>query len=175
MCYQRTRSLCSPGRNSRTICQHQLTKCSRVGEKFLDWADEPIPLETIIESVTLYWFTETLPRSIYHYREVRPVLAPTSARHCRDRTHLQPRTFRRPRLGMPKILGGISASRLDSLIFRRSLSQHHALGLRQLGTWCSGGHMRRYGLSWACWKHLLTLHREDILQRWKDRKNFLMI
>lgn len=52
-----------------TTSIHRLTKC-RIGEKFLDWAGETIPLETILESVTLYWFTETFPRSIYHYREV---------------------------------------------------------------------------------------------------------
>ncbi|KAI9738745.1 MAG: hypothetical protein M1834_008252 [Cirrosporium novae-zelandiae] len=43
-----------------------------IGEKFLDWVDEPLPLETILESVTLYWLTETFPRSIYHYREGFP-------------------------------------------------------------------------------------------------------
>jgi microsomal epoxide hydrolase len=44
----------------------------RVGEKFLDWVDvrDPLPLETILESISLYWFTETFPRSIYFYREV---------------------------------------------------------------------------------------------------------
>ncbi|KAH1943513.1 hypothetical protein KXV69_007433 [Aspergillus fumigatus] len=41
-----------------------------VGEKFLDWVDEPLPLETILDFVSLYWFTETYPRAIYFYREV---------------------------------------------------------------------------------------------------------
>ncbi|KAL1982328.1 hypothetical protein VTN96DRAFT_1422 [Rasamsonia emersonii] len=40
-----------------------------IGEKFLDWVDDPLPLETILESVSLYWLTETFPRSIYPYRE----------------------------------------------------------------------------------------------------------
>lgn len=42
----------------------------RVGEKFLEWVDdrEPIPLDTILRMVTLYWFTSTFPRSIYPYR-----------------------------------------------------------------------------------------------------------
>ncbi|XHG09607.1 hypothetical protein AWENTII_012654 [Aspergillus wentii] len=39
------------------------------GEKFLDWVDEPLPDETILEFVSLYWLTETFPRSIYTYRE----------------------------------------------------------------------------------------------------------
>ncbi|PYH97726.1 alpha/beta-hydrolase [Aspergillus ellipticus CBS 707.79] len=52
-----------------------------IGEKFLDWAGETIPLETILESVTLYWLTETLPRSIYHYRENVP---PPKVRQAED-------------------------------------------------------------------------------------------
>ncbi|RAK84782.1 epoxide hydrolase [Aspergillus costaricaensis CBS 115574] len=52
-----------------------------IGEKFLDWADEAIPLETILESVSLYWFTETFPRSIYHYRENVP---PPKLRQAED-------------------------------------------------------------------------------------------
>ncbi|KAK9561076.1 hypothetical protein V6Z88_000851 [Aspergillus fumigatus] len=43
-----------------------------VGEKFLDWVDEPLPLETILDFVSLYWFTETYPRAIYFYREDFP-------------------------------------------------------------------------------------------------------
>ncbi|BDD60222.1 hypothetical protein MAP00_005367 [Monascus purpureus] len=42
----------------------------RVGEKFLGWVDEPLPPDTIRESVTLYWLTEILLRSIYSYREL---------------------------------------------------------------------------------------------------------
>ncbi|PWY83538.1 alpha/beta-hydrolase [Aspergillus heteromorphus CBS 117.55] len=52
-----------------------------IGEKFLDWAGETIPLETILESVSLYWFTETFPRSIYHYRENVP---PPKVKHAED-------------------------------------------------------------------------------------------
>ncbi|OKL55701.1 hypothetical protein UA08_09051 [Talaromyces atroroseus] len=45
-----------------------------IGEKFLDWPDKrhPIPLQTILKEVTLYWLTETFPRSIYTYRESYP-------------------------------------------------------------------------------------------------------
>jgi len=41
-----------------------------IGEKFLAWSDEDPSLETILESVTLYWLTETFPTSIYPYRAV---------------------------------------------------------------------------------------------------------
>lgn len=37
----------------------------------LDWVDEPLEPQTILEFVTLYWLTETIPRAIYFYREVR--------------------------------------------------------------------------------------------------------
>ncbi|KAE8382861.1 Alpha/Beta hydrolase protein [Aspergillus bertholletiae] len=40
-----------------------------VGEKFLTWVDEPLPTQTILEFVSLYWLTETFPRAIYPYRE----------------------------------------------------------------------------------------------------------
>ena len=40
-----------------------------IGEKFLHWTDEDPPLEAILDSVTLYWFTQSLPRCIYPYRQ----------------------------------------------------------------------------------------------------------
>ncbi|PMD42060.1 alpha/beta-hydrolase [Hyaloscypha variabilis F] len=39
-----------------------------IGEKFLVWSDEDPDLDKILESVTLYWLTETFPTSIYPYR-----------------------------------------------------------------------------------------------------------
>jgi hypothetical protein len=53
------------------IANTLLNRVTRVGEKFLDWVDEPLPSETILDFVSLYWFTETYPRAIYFYREVR--------------------------------------------------------------------------------------------------------
>ena len=40
-----------------------------IGEKFLAWSDEDPSLDTIIESVSLYWFTETMARCLYPYRQ----------------------------------------------------------------------------------------------------------
>ena len=54
-----------------SLKQLYLTESLRCGEKFLDWADEPLPSKTILEFVSLYWLTETFPRAIYPYREVR--------------------------------------------------------------------------------------------------------
>jgi len=42
----------------------------RIGEKFLEWTDDTPPLRDILASVSLYWLTDTFPRSIYPYREV---------------------------------------------------------------------------------------------------------
>ncbi|KAK2031070.1 epoxide hydrolase [Colletotrichum zoysiae] len=43
-----------------------------IGEKYQEWADKrnPIPLETILEVVSLYWFTDTYAGSIFSYIEV---------------------------------------------------------------------------------------------------------
>ncbi|KAJ5115901.1 hypothetical protein N7456_000249 [Penicillium angulare] len=43
-----------------------------VGEKLLEWVDDPLTPEHILESITLYWLTETFPRSIYTYRQNYP-------------------------------------------------------------------------------------------------------
>ncbi|RKK11549.1 hypothetical protein BFJ66_g14711 [Fusarium oxysporum f. sp. cepae] len=39
-----------------------------IGEKFLEWPDDPISLDELLTNVSLYWFTETMPRCIYTYR-----------------------------------------------------------------------------------------------------------
>lgn len=41
-----------------------------IGEKFLSWSDQSPSLETILESVSLYWFTESMGRGVFPYRGV---------------------------------------------------------------------------------------------------------
>ncbi|KAK4546407.1 hypothetical protein LTR36_002084 [Oleoguttula mirabilis] len=41
-----------------------------IGEKFLEWTDEDPALDDILESVSLYWLTDTFPRCIYPYRGI---------------------------------------------------------------------------------------------------------
>jgi len=41
----------------------------RIGEKFLEWTDEDPSLDTILDSVTLYWLTQSFPRAIYPYAQ----------------------------------------------------------------------------------------------------------
>ncbi|KAK6067841.1 cytochrome p450 alkane hydroxylase [Seiridium cupressi] len=45
-----------------------LALLSWIGEKFLEWTDDNPPLEKILESITLYWMTDTIPRCMYHNR-----------------------------------------------------------------------------------------------------------
>lgn len=45
-----------------------LALLSWIGEKILEWTDEDPPLERILEVVTLYWLTDTIPRCLYHNR-----------------------------------------------------------------------------------------------------------
>lgn len=40
----------------------------RIGEKMLAWSDQDPPLEKILETVTLYWMTDTISRSFWHNR-----------------------------------------------------------------------------------------------------------
>lgn len=55
-----------------SLASSPLALLSWIAEKFLQWTDaETKPsLDTILESVTLYWLTETFPRSIYPYRQL---------------------------------------------------------------------------------------------------------
>ncbi|KAK5994496.1 Putative epoxide hydrolase [Cladobotryum mycophilum] len=41
-----------------------------IGEKFLDWTDLDPPLDTILESVTLYWLTDCFSTSLWPYRQL---------------------------------------------------------------------------------------------------------
>jgi hypothetical protein len=43
----------------------------RIGEKFLEWSDTDPSDEEILRAVSLYWLTDTFPRSIWPYRAVR--------------------------------------------------------------------------------------------------------
>ncbi|KAF2733648.1 alpha/beta-hydrolase [Polyplosphaeria fusca] len=40
-----------------------------IGEKFLEWTDQDLPLDMVLADITLYWLCESFPTSIYTYRE----------------------------------------------------------------------------------------------------------
>ncbi|GFG15833.1 putative epoxide hydrolase [Aspergillus lentulus] len=52
------------------ISSNPLSLLAWVGEKYLEWSEEDPDLHTILETVTLYWVTQTLPSSLYHYRQL---------------------------------------------------------------------------------------------------------
>ena len=45
-------------------------KHHRVGEKFLDWTDSPLPLHAILEASSLYWLSKCAHSSLWSYRHV---------------------------------------------------------------------------------------------------------
>ncbi|KAK3110831.1 hypothetical protein LTR53_014483 [Teratosphaeriaceae sp. CCFEE 6253] len=59
-----------PGTIGLVLSSSPLALLAWIGEKFLEWTDDDPPLDQILESVTLYWLTDTFPRCIYPYREL---------------------------------------------------------------------------------------------------------
>ncbi|KAF2493584.1 epoxide hydrolase [Lophium mytilinum] len=57
-----------PSTIGHVLSSNPLALLAWIGEKFLDWTEEDPTLDTILESVSLYWFTDAFPRSIYPYR-----------------------------------------------------------------------------------------------------------
>lgn len=43
--------------------------CHRVGEKLQAWTAETPSVEELLDSVTLYWLTDSFPRAIFPYRQ----------------------------------------------------------------------------------------------------------
>ncbi|KAL5337334.1 Alpha/Beta hydrolase protein [Aspergillus crustosus] len=64
-----------PATIGHVLSSSPLALLAWIGEKLLEWPDAPFSNETILELVTLYWFTESFARAIYPYRESNPVPA----------------------------------------------------------------------------------------------------
>lgn len=47
-----------------------LTPYPRIGEKFIEWSDTTPSIDHILTNISLYWFTQGFPRSIYPYRSL---------------------------------------------------------------------------------------------------------
>lgn len=58
-----------PSTISLVLSSNPLALLAWIGEKFLTWTDEDPALDTILEAVSLYWFTETISRCFYPYRQ----------------------------------------------------------------------------------------------------------
>lgn len=52
------------------LASNPLALLAWIGEKYREWTDEDPSLQQILESVSLYWFTQTIESSIYTYRTV---------------------------------------------------------------------------------------------------------
>ncbi|KAA8651353.1 uncharacterized protein ATNIH1004_000235 [Aspergillus tanneri] len=52
------------------VSTNPLSLLAWIGEKYLEWSEKDPDLDTILETVTLYWLTQTLPSSLYHYRQL---------------------------------------------------------------------------------------------------------
>ena len=50
-----------------TLSASPLALLCWIGEKYIEWTDTTPSTQDILDSVTLYWFTQTFPRSIYPY------------------------------------------------------------------------------------------------------------
>ena len=115
-----------------------------IGEKFLDWTDEDPPLDTILESVTLYWFTESFPRSLFPYRELTAIS--TGTKYISKPLGFS--WFPKELVPMPKSL----IERAGNLVFFR---QHDEVCSFLLSPPCD-----------ACLNNVT--HRVAILRRWRN-------
>ncbi|KAJ3542143.1 hypothetical protein NM208_g4252 [Fusarium decemcellulare] len=71
----------APGKEPEGVSQSDISDAERqglqrlqkfltIGEKFIEWTDTTPDYEEILDSVTLYWFTESIARGLYPYRTV---------------------------------------------------------------------------------------------------------
>lgn len=50
------------------ISSSPLALLAWIGEKYIEWSDGELPLHHILDAASLYWLTDTFPRSIFPYR-----------------------------------------------------------------------------------------------------------
>ncbi|KAH8896127.1 alpha/beta-hydrolase [Thozetella sp. PMI_491] len=57
-----------PATAGLAIASSPLALLAWIGEKLVEWVDPraPLPLDTLLATVSLYWFTDSFPRSLYH-------------------------------------------------------------------------------------------------------------
>ena len=51
------------------LSSNPLALLAWIGEKFLEWTDEDPSIDEILEVVSMYWFTDTISRCLYPYRQ----------------------------------------------------------------------------------------------------------
>lgn len=118
-------------------------------------------MEEILSSVTLYWLTETFPRSIYPYRQVSMLSQKKSKTiSYQINSYLLPDL-----LELMRTPSGTSKSRLDTHSSRRSWHQSPRLGLKQLVLWSSIASTRAVAIL-PLWRNLKLC-----LPTWKNFSN----
>lgn len=60
-----------------------------IAEKFITWTDTTPPLEDILDSITLYWFTQSFPRCIFPYRQYHGSRSGGSTPHADPRYYIK--------------------------------------------------------------------------------------
>ena len=68
-----------------------LAQLAWIGEKFLFWADAETrpPIDDILDSLTLYWFTQSFARCMYPYREFYNNTPSTYTIHSDPKYHIE--------------------------------------------------------------------------------------
>ncbi|KAF1944653.1 epoxide hydrolase-like protein [Clathrospora elynae] len=59
-----------PSTIGNVLSSNPLALLAWIGEKFLEWTDKDLSLDTILTNISLYWFTACFPSSIYPYRQI---------------------------------------------------------------------------------------------------------
>lgn len=116
-----------------------------IGEKFLEWTDIDPPLDAILESVSLYWLTNTPATSLWSYRQF---FGPVAESHASPRWHIgdnKPFGFSWFRFELSPVPKAWVERTGDNLLFYR---QHD-----------KGGHFAAFELPELLWKDV-----EDFLE-----------
>ncbi|OAK97864.1 alpha/beta-hydrolase [Phaeosphaeriaceae sp. SRC1lsM3a] len=64
-----------PSTIGHVLSSSPLALLAWIGEKFIEWTDETPSLNAILTNISLYWFTQGFPRSIYPYRQLNTASA----------------------------------------------------------------------------------------------------
>jgi len=143
-----------PGTIGLTLSASPIAMLAWIGEKYLEWTDEDPSTETILRHVSLYWLTDTYPRSVYPYRaffnnDGPPKLPPPDSPHMYIKKPLGYSIFPKEIMVTPLAL----VKKGGNLVWSRIHDQV---------SHCFGPDSTEPSL-------MLTVAREDISQHWRSR------
>lgn len=74
-----------PSTIALTLSTNPVAMLAWMGEKFIEWSDNrkdggsrPLSLDTILDGVSLYWFSGCFPRTMWSYRSLVPAIGATA-------------------------------------------------------------------------------------------------